>query len=324
MSKSDSKLLNRIKDRMLLGTLYDQLMLRLKYNDEKTNFLYGVMAGQKHRMIFYRRYKKRYLARCTKEKPWEKLEKTMNSDTVYIMWLQGIENAPEIVKRCYESQKALLPHKKFVELNESNYSEYVQLPEFILDKRKKGIIGDAHFSDLIRNALLIKTGGYWIDATVFLTDAELFPFIDKQPLFMFSYYYFGFNPEIMELNNWFIHSCSNNNMLCLLQELLYAYWKEHDRAENYFMYHIMESIVNDYYEEDYKKIPIVSQAQAHVLATYIYDEFDKDKYDMLVKTTGVHKLSTRFEQDKLGKGTFYDVIINNNHNRCECDKKHTA
>ncbi len=312
MSKKENKLINRIKDRMLIGTVYDQMMLKLKYNDEKTGFLYGVMTGQKHRMIFYRRYKKRYLKKCTNERPWETLPKTGNSNTVFIMWLQGIENAPEIVKGCIESQKRFLPDKKFVFLDENNFREYAELPDFIMEKRSAGLIGHAHFSDLVRNAVLIKNGGYWIDATVYLTDGELFKDIDKLPLFMPSYYYFGFNPEIMELNNWLIYSSTNNNMLCLLQEMLYSYWKDYDRAQNYFVYHIMESIVNDYYKEEFKAIPIVSQAQAHVLATYIYDKFDEEKYAMLKKTTGIHKLSTRFEQDKLKEGTFYDFLFRRN------------
>lgn len=304
-----SKLVNRIEDRMLLGTIYDQLMMKVKYTDEKTRALYSVMVGQKHRMIFYRRLKKKYLARCTKERPWEKLPKEKNADTVWVMWLQGIDNAPEIVKRCIDSQKKYLPDKKFVFLDESNLSDYVTLPDYITKKWKEGKIGNAQYSDLVRNELLIKHGGYWIDSTVLFTDSSLLSDIEDNKLFMFSYYYFGFNPEIMELNNWFIYSCTNNNMLCLLQKLLFEYWKDNDRAVNYFIYHIFESMVNDYYDEEYKAMPIVSQAQAHVLATYIYDEFDHGKFEILKKTTGLHKLSTRFEQDKLKKGTFYDVVI---------------
>ncbi len=135
--------------------------------------------------------------------------------------------------------------------------------------------------------------------------------IENTDMFMFSYYYFGFNPEIMELNNWFIYSSSNNNMICLLQKFLFEYWKDNDRAVNYYIYHIFETIVNEFYEDEYKAMPIVSQAQAHVLATYIYDDFDLGKYELLKKTTDLHKLSTRFDQDKLSKkGTFYDVIFN--------------
>ena len=298
---------------MLLGTIYDKAMEKLRYNDEKTSFLYSVMVGQKHRMIFYRRYKKRYLKACIESRPWEAKEKSCNTDTVWSMWLQGEENAPEIVKKCYESQRKCLPNKKFVILDEKNVYDYIDLPDFIKKKRQEGKIGNAHFSDLVRNALLIKYGGYWLDSTVFMTDGELFSDVDKTPFFMMNYYYFGFNPEIMELNNWLIHSTSNNNMICLLQELLFAYWKDHDYAENYFIYHIMESIVNDFYQDDFKAMPIVSQTQAHLLATYIYDDFDELKWEMLKKSTGVHKLSTRFDQELLKKeGNFYNVVIKEN------------
>ena len=312
MSERNGKLLNRIKDRMLLGTIYDQIILKLKYTDEKTHFLYSVMAGQKHRMILYRRFKRQYLETCTKDRPWESMPKTFNSDTVWTMWLQGIENAPDIVKRCIESQQKYIPDKKFVFLDKDNIGEYVNLPGYIEDKWKSGIIGNAQYSDLVRNDLLIKYGGYWIDSTVLFTDNKLISDIDKMPLFMFSYYYFGFNPEIMELNNWFIHCCSNNNMLCLLQKMLLEYWKDYDHSANYFIYQIFESIVNDFYDEEYAAMPIISQVQSHVLATYIYDDFDKTRYEILKKTTGVHKLSTRFEAEKISqKGTFYDVVINN-------------
>ncbi len=114
----------------------------------------------------------------------------------------------------------------------------------------------------------------------------------------------------MEFNSWFIHSTTNNNMICLLQELLYEYWKDHNYLCNYYLWHIFESIVNDYYQEESSAIPIISQAQAHLLATYIYDVFDEKKYDLLKKSTDIHKLSIKFEQKKLiQKGNFYDVVI---------------
>ncbi len=309
MSEADNKLINRIKDGMLLGTLYDQIMLRLKYNDKKTNHLYRIMVGQKHRMLYYRKFKKKYLRKCISDRPWEKREKITNKDTVWVMWLQGIDKAPEIVQKCIESQKKNLPDKKFIILDDTNIGDYVSLPDYIEEKRKKGIIGNAHYSDLVRNEILIKYGGYWIDSTVFISDSSLFEDMDDLPLFQFSYYYFGFNPEVMELNNWFIHSCTNNNIICLLQKMLLEYWKDYNYAANYFIYHIFESIVNDFYKAEFMAIPIVSQAPAHLLASYIYDDFDSKIYQIILKQSGIHKLSTRFNKDRLGKGTFYDVVI---------------
>ncbi len=311
MVRMDNKLINRIKDRMLLGTIYDQIMLKIKYNDEKTHFLYGVMAGQKHRMILYKRYKNKYLKKCTKIRDWEKKEKRQNNNTVWVMWLQGIENAPKIVRECVESQKKAMPEKKFIVIDETNISEYINLPDYILHKKNRGIITNAMFSDLVRLELLNKYGGYWIDASVLMTDDNLIKEIDNMPLFMFSFYYFGFNPEIMEYNSWFMHSTTNNNILCLLQQLMYEYWKEHNYISNYYLLHILGSIANDFYREECEAMPIVSQVNSHILATYIYDKFDKQKFDMLTRTTGIHKLSIKFDNDRLNeKGTFYDVIIN--------------
>ena len=61
----------------------------------------------------------------------------------------------------------------------------------------------------------------------------------------------------------------------------------------------------EYYEEDYKKMPVVSQADSHILATYIFDEYNETKYKILKSGCGFHKLSTRFDdRQKLKKNTF--------------------
>lgn len=311
MSKASlEKIKYKIEDHMFLGSIYDNIMLKFKYNDEKLSFNYNVMMAQKHRLLYYKMLKKKIFEKCTADRSWEKLEKVKNSETIWMCWLQGLDNAPLIVKRCYESVKKNAQGKRIVLLDESNIFDYVDMPDYIVDKWKKGIIGAAHFTDLVRLSLLIKHGGYWIDMTVLCTDGSIFKYIDDEPLFMYSFYYFGFNPEIMELNNWFIYSSTNNNILSLTRELLYEYWKKYDRAVNYFVFHIMMTMALEYYENEYKNMPIVSQVDAHVLATYIYDEFDRKKYELLKTSTGIHKLSTRFDKDLLEKsGTFYDEVI---------------
>ena len=304
------KLKFKIKDGMLLGSIYDNIMKKTKYRESIMNFLYNVMMAQKHRMLYYHMLKKKYYARCIANREWESKEKHFNKDTVWFMWMQGYEKAPDIVKVCYKSLKKNLPDKEIVFLDMNNIWDYIEMPEYIIKKWEKGIIGNAHFSDMIRLELLINKGGFWIDSTVLCTDGSMLKLIEDNELFMFSFYYFGFNPEIMRLNNWFMYSTTNNNILCLQRKLLYEYWKENDRTCNYFLFQILMTIATDYYFRDYRKMPIVSQVDAHVLATYIADKFDHNKYDILKHTTGIHKLSTRFAKERLVEGTFYDVVIN--------------
>ncbi len=300
---------NKIKDGMLIGSIYDNVIKKTRYNIGRLPKLYTVLTDQKHKMLYYKKLRKKYFDKCTKNREWENIEKNINNDTVYFMWFQGIDGAPQIVKKCYEQLKEKLPNKKIILLSEENVFDYITLPDYIMEKYKKGIISPAHFSDLIRLELLIKTGGYWVDATVLVTDTRTFDFCDKIPLFMFSYYCFGFNAEILQLNNWFIKSNSNNNILCLVRKFLYEYWKDYDRAVHYFIFQIFVTIACEYYEKEFKDMPIVSQVDAHLLATYIFDEFSQIKWDVVKSSTGIHKLSTRFDMTKNKENSFYDTII---------------
>ena len=311
MNSKLSVLKNKISDHMLLGAVYDTAMKKMKYNVDSLPYLYSVMVGQKHRMLYYKKLKKRYLNSCTSDRSWEKKDKVFHKDIIWFCWLQGIDQAPLIVKRCYESLQKNVKNKKIIVVDENNLFDYIRLPEYIMDKWKRGIIGMAHFSDLIRLELLRTHGGYWIDSTVLCTNGDLLNYIDDESLFMYSWYYFGFNAEIMTYNNWFMYSTTNNNVLCLVQEFLYQYWRDYDRSVDYFIFQLFMTMAVDYYEDEGKRMPIVSQVDSHVLATYIFEPFDEKKYDMLKASAGFHKLSTRFnEQEKSQKNTFYDVIVN--------------
>ena len=301
----------KIEDRMLFGAVYDTIIRKVRYRGEKLDFRYNVLIGQKHRMLYYKRLRKKYLAKALENRDWEGREQAGNSDTVWFCWLQGMEQAPLLVKRCYASLQKNLPGKKLVVVTEANLSEYVEIPGYIMEKWKKGIISNAHFSDILRLELLIRHGGYWIDSTVYCTGDKLTRYVDKMPLFMYSWYYFGFSAEIMELNNWFIHSSTNQPILCLTLRLLYDYWERENRAWDYFVTQLFLTMACEYYREDYEKMPIVSQADAHILATYMGQPYEEEKFALLKESTGIHKLSNKFgAKDKGQAGSFYDYLIN--------------
>lgn len=53
MGKLD-KVKYKIEDHMLLGSVYDNIMMKTKYRNKKLSFLYNVMVAQKHRMLYYK------------------------------------------------------------------------------------------------------------------------------------------------------------------------------------------------------------------------------------------------------------------------------
>lgn len=98
-----------------------------------------------------------------------------HNHTIWILWWQGMNNAPLLVKRCFESVKYWLGDWNIVLLDKSNYSKYAELPDYVIDKFHRGIIPMAQFSDLVRLSILINRGGLWLDSTVFVSGSKLPP-----------------------------------------------------------------------------------------------------------------------------------------------------
>ena len=98
-----------------------------------------------------------------------KKDKNIEEDSpIWVMWYQGIENAPPIVKSCIQSIITNKAKHPVIILSNNNLEKYIKLPSFIVEKFNKGFFSIQHFSDIIRMALLYKYGGYWIDATYFI------------------------------------------------------------------------------------------------------------------------------------------------------------
>ena len=88
---------------------------------------------------------------------------------IWIYWNKGIEQAPIIVQKCYESV-CRHSNQKIILLNDQNLADYIRLPDYIEKKKDAGQIPIARYADLMKFALLEHYGGTWIDSTVYLTD----------------------------------------------------------------------------------------------------------------------------------------------------------
>lgn len=111
-----------------------------------------------------------------------------NSGPVWICWLQGEENMPQVAKVCYEQLKRVVPKdKKVILITWENLSQYTDIPDYIIEKLKKGYMSYTHFSDVIRFSLLANHGGLWVDSTVYVSSSI--------PESVFEKPYFSVNTE---------------------------------------------------------------------------------------------------------------------------------
>ena len=156
-----------------------------------------------------------------------------NQSKAWTCWWQGEEHAPELVKCCWQSQKMNLPPgTEFVVITEENYRDYIELPEYVLQKVEKGSITLTTLSDIIRAALLYKYGGFWLDATLLI--------LKPLPKEILEYsLYTRTLPETQYCTNvvwadWFLYAKSGNKLFQFLEEAFFYYFSVHDSIK-YFL-----------------------------------------------------------------------------------------
>ena len=103
----------------------------------------------------------------------QELPKSEYADCIWICWWQGMDQAPELVKVCVDSIKKNAGDHRVIILTEDNYKQYVNIPEWLEEKKNKGVISRTHFSDVLRLTLLSHYGGLWLDSTFFCTQPVL-------------------------------------------------------------------------------------------------------------------------------------------------------
>ncbi|UKK56829.1 capsular polysaccharide synthesis protein [Prevotella communis] len=238
---------------------------------------------------------------------------------IWWCWLQGIENAPDIVLACYNS----LVHGEWFKINgykvnvidAENWKDYVELPEYIVNKWEKKQIPPALFTDLLRLQLLIKYGGTWIDSTVLCTgnvnENHNDNFLNAD-LFLFQYTPKGTTKDI-SISNWFISAHSNNEVLMTLRDVLFAYWKEYNCTLDYYIFHLFFAMVAQECQEEIAAMPYGYSMNSLVLLHHWYGTFDQKKWDKLTKKVCFHKLAFRVDQKtKENENNFYNYILNTN------------
>ncbi len=81
---------------------------------------------------------------------------------IWMLWLQGWDNAPELVRKCKTTWVENNPDWEINLLTKDTLSDFVSLPEIYSNHLK---LTPAAFSDVLRIHLLAKFGGVWADAT---------------------------------------------------------------------------------------------------------------------------------------------------------------
>ncbi|MDE3285618.1 capsular polysaccharide synthesis protein [Lacticaseibacillus paracasei] len=233
--------------------------------------------------------KKKYSAIINQ--PLDKSEPTSVVPNLYwTAWLQGEEQAPEIVKMTLQKMKQYCP--SLVIITKSNFREYVHIPENIVNSWNSGKIPDALFSDLIRTELLINYGGNWLDATILLAQPDWMPeIIKKSKLFFYQNMRPGSMGNAIFLSNWFIRSIKQEPSLRRLRECLYSYWSNNQSAQDYFIFHIFWHLIFEAHPEAFDAVPKCSNSIPLQLMFELNSELNNDQILSILQQAPLQKLT---------------------------------
>lgn len=269
------------------------------------NILSGEMKANIKNCLYFSSLRRKYFNFLKKYKAISKTNHEY-SNKVWICWLQGEENAPELVKKCIASVRRTFLNKEVIIITEENFKDYVQFPDYILKKYKEGKISRTHFSDFLRLQLLIQNGGIWIDSTCFITEYP--EYIDKEPLFVFQNKERG--DDSIAASSWFISSEKENPILVLTRDLLFDWWKKHGKIYHYFLMHFFFTMATGFYNEQWRQVPFYSNLPCHILQRELFNKYSEKRFAQIKKMSAIHKLTYKFYKEDFSN-TFFEYILNN-------------
>ena len=230
-------------------------------------------------------------------------------DLIWFCWLQGMAEAPQIIRICLASLKKYLPEKEIRIVDDNNRRQYVTFPDFIEDKWAKKMIPPALFADLLRLELLIRYGGTWIDPTVLCTGNHYDTKMLDADLFFFQYRKSPDDPYA-GISNWFITSYSNHPLLMALRDGLHAYWKDFDFSIEYFLFHRFFDLLARERSQLIAAMPYAYSPDALALGHHWDKPYKNEVWEKRLSKVAFHKLTYKIDDGvKNSSGNYYHHIL---------------
>ena len=236
------------------------------------------------------------------------------SRIIWSAWLQGLDNAPEMVNVCLESHQKHLPGYEFRVLDMENYRQWVELPEWVEEKYARGMIPAALFSDVLRVAVLKRYGGVWMDASVLCTGfgnqqlQKQWTEVENSQFAVFRYYRKG-DRYPSGLSNWFIAATPDNIVLTSVYDMLTAYWRDYDCTIDYYMMHLFISCALKAFPEMERGMPKLNSRYSFFLGDALSRTYSQEAWQELVDHVAIHKLNYRkAEEAQKNPLSYYNFI----------------
>ncbi len=233
-----------------------------------------------------------------------------HEERIFTLWLQGEEQAPDIVKSCFASIRKHCT-QPLVILDGKTVFDWITLPEAIVEKYRAGKIKPAHFADICRVELLHTYGGYWLDSTCYVS-APIPAWITEHDFFVFM------AGEKVHGNYSFIQNCfirarKGSYLLEAWRAMILDYWLHEDRRVDYFQHQVMFRTLVTYNETAAKLFGEMAQLDQYPTHLYLYEYKDlpyDEKVLLQAAEEGFFYQKTSYRDlENIVPGSFADHLV---------------
>lgn len=231
----------------------------------------------------------------------------VEGNIVWVCWWQGENNMPDVVRMCVNQIRTLCMQASgvsFILITKDNYNDYIELPEFIIEKLNRGIINITAFSDILRQCLLASCGGAWIDATVLCTSVKGIEELFYTPYFSIKIEKEKINRasegQVVTNGRWagFFLNNVGTDLFAFVRDCLLYYWERNNYGINFYLQNYCIKIAVDNFSNVRQMIDSQPFFCNHVY--YIEECFKKGKKLAIKEDTYFYKLSYKiFDKDQI-------------------------
>lgn len=247
---------------------------------------------------------------------------------IFLLWLQGWENAPWLQKKVLESWQINNPNWNIELIDQNNINNYVSDIDYIYDFSKK--ITPQAKSDIIRLSLLKNYGGIWADSTLLCMqplDHWVFEAVENSGIWMYHGHGAYLTSDIGPAS-WFIISEKEGDLITKWKKKCDSFWSVNSLTNDYFWMDglFKELITTDMnFKSQWLKTPYLyceDKGSAHTLADYNYSMYrDSKEIKELLKNKPPYVIKLSSNWNKIFPDKKKDIFQESNANFAICLSK---
>ena len=245
-------------------------------------------------------------------------EEALIPKIIWVMWWTGDYHDNPIVSVCIERIKCFAENYgyDFRFICENNIGGYIDITKIEELYRCKKICIQS-LADSIRLKLLRKYGGFWMDATLFLTK-EAYSFLNlvqnNQQFFSIKLknYPKWKNVSGGAVASYFWATFRDNPYFCFLDEFYNGFLLKHSFSIDYFMLDYSIRVAYDKIEFARKLIDNLapSNPDIYFFNRHLFDQYNESVFNSILKSTCIFKMNWRKKiSPKDLSGTYWNIVI---------------